>query len=357
MMGGGGMPRYFRLRVASQILVLLLVITALMQLLELLDITTDVLKRDQGLLGILYYGALRIPADLVTALPPAVLLGTLLALSAMARNLEIVTMRAAGVSMLRLLGYLLPVGLVLAMAQFALSELVLPGADNQLKEWWSASAPADDTPTRLWAHARGGTVSMDSVSPDGSRLKGVRLYVRNAEGLMSDRVVAAEAVWNGQGWLLKDVTEVRIAADKVSRSHAAESEWDTNLRPDDVLRLNVDRPNLSTTMLAEVIAGTRAGTLPHRYYQTVFYRSFAAPLGIFVMLLLALPIASVLPRSGGGGRAMGLALVLGLGFLLCDGLIAALGTSSRWPPLAIALTAPLLFSAIGLLQLRISERL
>lgn len=352
----GRMPRYLRLRVGSQILALLLVITALMQLLELLDITTDVLKRDQGVLGILYYGALRIPADLVTALRPAVLVGALLALSAMARNLEIVTMRAAGLSMMRLLAYLLPVGLVLAVSQFALSELVLPKADNQLKEWWSASAPADDIPTRLWAHTSRGTVSMDNVSPDGSHLKGVRLYVRNAEGLMTDRVVAAEADWDGNAWRLEGVTEIRIAADKVARSHVAQSEWETNLRPDDVLRLNVDRPNLSTAMLAEVIAGTRAGTLPHRYYQTVLYRSYAAPLGIFVMLLLALPAACVLPRSGGGGKAMGLALVLGLGFLLCDGLIAAMGTSSRWSPLLIALAAPVLFSTIGFLQLLNSER-
>jgi lipopolysaccharide export system permease protein len=351
-----GMPRYFRSRVGAQIMVMLLVITALIQLLELLDITTDVLKRDQGLVGILYYGALRIPVDLVTAVQPAVLLGTLLALSAMARNLEIVTMRAAGIGTMRLLGYLLPVGLVLAVAQFALSEMVLPGADNELKQWWSASAPADDAPIQRWAHTNGGTVSMDSISPDGSRLKGVRLYVRTAEGLMSDRIVAAEAVWNGKDWLLKDVREFKIAGDKVARSHVAESHWETNLRPDDVLRLDVDRPNLSTRMLGEVIAGTRAGTLPHRYYQTVLYRSFTAPLGIFVMLLLALPTACVLPRSNRGGRAVGLALVLGLGFLLCDGLVAALGTSSRWPPLAIALAAPVLFSAIGLVQLRASER-
>ena len=352
-----GVPRYLQLRVGSQILMLLLVITALMQLLELLDITTDVLKRDQGVIGILYYGALRIPVDLVTALRPAVLLGTLLALSAMARNLEIVTMRAAGVSMARMLGYLLPVGLVLAVAQFALSELVLPAADNQLKEWWSDSAPVDDAPARLWAHTKGGTVSIDAISPDGARLHGVRLYVLDAEGLISYRIVAAEARWNGQEWLLKDVTEVKVAADRIARSHVADSRWDTNLRPDDVLRLDVDRPNLSTRMVSEVIAGTRAGSLPHRYYETVLYRSFAAPLGIFVMLLLALPPACVLPRSGGGGRAMGIALVLGLGFLLCDGLIAALGTSSRWPPLVIALAAPVLFSAIGLLQIRMSERI
>jgi lipopolysaccharide export system permease protein len=356
-LANGAMPSYFRRRVGMQILVLLAVIVALMQLLELLDVTTDVLKRDQGLFGVFYYGMLRIPADVVTALPIAVLLGTLLALSAMARNLEIATMRAAGISMMRMLGYLLPIAVALALLQFALSERVLPPAENQLKEWWSASAPADDTPKRLWAHTAGGTVAIERISPDGRRLTGVRLYVRDSSGLIADRVTAAEALWNGRAWMLRDVTEIRIGDERIARTRVAERPWNTNLRPEDVLRLDVDRPQLSTEMLAEVIAGTRAGTLPHRYYRTVFYRSFTAPLGIFVMLMLALPTAVALPRSQGGARAMGTALVLGLGFLLSDGIVAALGSSARWPPLAIALAAPTVFAAIALLQLKATERI
>lgn len=351
------MASYIRRRVALQILVLLLVITALMQLLELLDITTDVLKRDQGLVGILYYGMLRLPAELVVALPPAVLIGTLMALQSMARHLEIATLRTAGVSMMRLLGYLLPVAAVLALAQFALSERVLPSAENGLKEWWSASAPADDAPTKRWAHTSGGTVSMESTSPDGRRLMDVRLYVRDDAGLLSSRLTATEARWDGQGWQLKNVVEIRFGDQRVDRIRSAERAWKTNLRPEDVLRLDVARPNLSTAMLAEVIEGTRTGTQPHRYYQSVLYRSYAAPLAIFVMLLLALPTAVSLPRGAGGGSRMALALILGLGFLLCDGIVAALGLSARWPPLVIALAAPALFAAIGLLQLRASERI
>ena len=356
-LANGAMPSYFRRRVGMQILVLLLVIVALMQLLELLDVTTDVLKREQGLRGVLYYGMLRIPADVVTALPIAVLLGTLMALSAMARNLEIATMRSAGISMMKMLRYLMPVALLLAVLQFALSERVLPQAENQLKEWWSASAPADDTPKRLWAHTAGGTVAIESISPDGRVLTGVRLFVRNPSGLIADRVTAAQARWDGQAWQLTDASEIRIGDERIDRTRMATRVWKTNLRPEDVLRLDSDRPLLSTEMIAEVIAGTRTGTLPHRYYETVLYRSYAAPLAIFVMLLLALPTATALPRSEGGGRAMGLALVLGLAFLLSDGIIAAVGTGARWPPLAIALAAPALFGAIGLLQLRAVERI
>jgi lipopolysaccharide export system permease protein len=86
-------------------------------------------------------------------------------------------------------------------------------------------------------------------------------------------------------------------------------------------------------------------------------RSFVAPLAPFIMLLLALPAARGLPRRSDGSGALLLALGLGLAFLLCDGFMSALGTTGRVPAAVAALTAPLLFSAVGLLQLHYSEGL
>jgi phosphatidylglycerophosphate synthase len=121
------------------------------------------------------------------------------------------------------------------------------------------------------------------------------------------------------------------------------------------LRLDVARPRLSSMMLADVIAGARVGTQPLSYYRTVLYRSFTAPLAVFVMLLLALPTAASQPRGRAGSREMLYGLGLGLAFLLVDGMIAALGTSGRLPPLTTALAAPLLFGAIGLLRCAITN--
>jgi lipopolysaccharide export system permease protein len=350
------LPAYLRRRVGTQILMLLVGITALMQVLELLDVTTDVLKRGQGLSGLLYYGMLRTPAELVLALPLAVLLGTMMVFHSMARGLEITAIRTAGVSLMRLLGYLAPLLLLLAIFQFALSERVLPRAETELTQWWNASAPPDTEQTRLWARTSSGPVSIEAISPDGRRLRDVRIYARDKSGLITARLSAQQAVWDGRAWQLTNVQELGVTGATVQRLHSDSRAWATNLRPDDVLRLALARPHLSSTMLAEVIAGARAGTQPRSYYQTVLYRSFTAPLGIFVMALLALPTACSLPRVT-GGREMLVALVLGLSFLLSDGIIVSLGTSGRLPPLVVALAAPLLFAFIGMLQLRAYERI
>ena len=349
------LPAYLRRRVGLQILGMLAALTATMQLLELLDVTTEILQRGQGLRGLAYYALLRMPSELLLALPLAVLLGVATSLHAMARGHEITAMRASGVGMLRLFAWCLPLLLGLAGLQLALLQTAVPKAEAELKRWWKANAPADEESARLWVSTASGPVSIDGISPDARELRGVRIYSREA-GLMLARVQAASARWDGRAWQLRDVSELRLEAGGPRRVHEEALTWRTNLHPDEVLRLDLARPQLSSMMLADVIAGSRVGSQPLSYYQTALYRSFAAPFGVFVMLLLALPTAATQPRRSGGGRAMLAALVLGLGFLLLDGIVASLGSSGQLPPLFTALAAPGLFAVIGVLRVLGCER-
>src|SRR3546814_6278654 len=78
----------------TQTLGLLLALAALMQILDLLDATTDILKRDLGLRGVLHYAVLRTPAELMLALPLASLLGALFTFFTLAKRRELVAIRA-----------------------------------------------------------------------------------------------------------------------------------------------------------------------------------------------------------------------------------------------------------------------
>jgi len=350
----GQLASYLRRRIGMQTLALLAVLTALMQVLDLLDVTTEILERGLGVSGLLYYAALRLPAEVGLALPLAVLLGTMTVLGSMARNLEIAAMRASGISLQQMLGFLWPLLLVLTLLQFALLQAVLPRFEVELKRWWSASAPAETEKKRLWAHTKDGPVSIDAVSADGLTLQGVRLYAQEA-GLLTSKVSAASAHWNGQSWELQDLTELVIDSAGARRVHEQSRPWQTNLSPDEVLRLGLSRPNLSTMMIVEVIAGARAGTQPRSYYQTALFRSFIAPFSVCIMLLLALPTAAMLPRGNRGGGML-ITLALGLAYLLCDGILAAIGSSGKADALVAALGAPVLFALVGLTRLRAGER-
>lgn len=349
------LARYLLRRVGVQTLALLAVLTALMQVLELLDVTTDILDRDLGIAGLLHYVALRTPSEVVLALPLSALLGAMSALYALARSHEIIAIRSAGISLKRLVLYLLPVPVLLSLSQFAVSEYVVPQAETELKAWWDATAPPDDAPARRWVHSSAGPVSFDGMSADGRRLDGLRIYLRGADGLFSARISARAAQWEARHWRLEEVEELHVSGGHYGRASESARIWEANLRPDDVLRLDVAQPHLSSMMLVDIIAGERVGAQPLSYYETVLYRSFTAPLAAFIMLLLAVPPARALSRGGGGGALL-VALGLGLAFLLCDGIMAALGTSGRLPAVAAAAVAPALFAAIGVMLLYACDR-
>lgn len=353
----GVLASYLRRRVGMQTLALLFVLTALMQVLELMDVTTDILDRKLGAAGMLRYALLRTPSEIVLALPLASLLGAMTALYAMARTQEITAARCAGMSLMRLLLILLPVPILLAGLQLTLTQTLVPKSEAALKSWWDATAPPDDKPDPRWVRTSAGPVTFDGASSDGRQLRNLRVYLREGDELFSQRMTAQSAQWQGDGvWALQGVEDLRVAKEKITRTREPARQWRSNLRPDDVTGLDVVQPHLTGIMLADLIAGERAGSQPLSYYQTVLYRSFTAPLAAFIMLLLALPAAAAMTRHGGGGALL-VSLGLGLGYLLIDGVASALGTSGRAPAALAALAAPLLFALIGFLQLRIRDHL
>lgn len=351
----GVLARYLQRRVSLQVLALLAVLTALMQLLELLDVTTDILDRDLGIPGLLYYALLRTPSEILLALPLSVLLGAMSTFWAMARSHEITAIRTAGISLKRFVLYLLPLPFLLAAFQFALSEHVVPRAETELKRWWEATAPPESTDAPRWVHTSTGPLAFSGMSPDGRRLEGVRIYLRREDGQFRQRISAQVAAWQDGYWRLERIEELSLDAGEYRHTGESAREWRTNLRPDDVLRLDVEQPHLSSMMLVDVIAGERVGARPLSYYETSLYRSFTAPLAAFIMLLLAVPPLRMLSRGGGSGALL-LALGLGLGFLLCDGLFAALASGGRMPPAIAVAVAPSAFIVIGMMLLQRCDR-
>jgi len=345
---------YLRMRVAGQILGLLLALTALIQLMELLEVTSDVLDRGLGLAGVLKYAALRVPALMEITLPLAGLLGSMAAFFALARTREITALRAAGVGLGRVMGYLLPVPLVFAMLHIALTQKLVPMAESARLTWWEDAVPLESRKADPeWVRTTGGIVQFQRHSADGTRLLDVRIYERGADGLLTLRTRAGEARWRDGAWELEDVAGLAVGSTPAPVGEPMR--WQSNLRPGDVVNLDNAEPALSSVELAEVIEGERVSTRPASYYRTLRMQSFAAPFTVFIMMLLAIPAALVSERGGGGGRML-VALGLGLGFLLVDGVFSAFGTSGRIRPDVAAFSTPLAFAVFGLWQLRSCEK-
>ena len=132
---------YVMRTVALRILAAAAILLAILQILDLLDVTTEILDRGLGLGGVAYYATLRFPRLLEQVAPLSVLAGGLFAFSQLARESAVIAMRATGVSVYRLVGMAAPAAAAMMLLDYATVELIAPRTAPILEAWWRDTAP------------------------------------------------------------------------------------------------------------------------------------------------------------------------------------------------------------------------
>ncbi len=333
--------------VALRILAAAAILLAILQILDLLDVTTEILDRGLGLGGVAYYATLRFPRLLEQVAPLSVLAGGLFAFSQLARESAVIAMRATGVSVYRLVGMAAPAAAAMMLLDYATVELIAPRTDPILEAWWRDTAPkTPDTPGPRPFRSGADLVVAQPGDVAGSHLKDVKIYRRDATGRVAERIEAPSASYSKDGWKLQAPRMVRFTDDEAMTSSAAELVWDTALQPRDVqvLLSPQQTPNAASARRALEGGGSER---PDSYYAVRLQRAFAGPVGIMVMLLLSVPVALGNFRNREGAILTTASLGAGLAFLVTDGLLNALGEGAALSPVLAAWTAPVVFAALA----------
>lgn len=333
--------------VGSRILIALLVLVGILQILDLLDVTNDILDRDLGAAGVGYYAMLRLPRLIEQAAPLAVLAGALFAFGKLAGDSAVTAMRSTGISTYRITMMAIPAALVLALTQLAIGLQIAPRTDSTLSDWWQASTPKDKAEAVDPVTFRVGDEIVVAVprDPDGRSLEQVTIYRRDANGRLVQRTSAQAAVFENERWRLVEPRFESLGTASVAEGQARSMDWTQNLRPSDVRMLAAGETTVTAAEASRALAGGLS-VRPRTYYDTQLQRAWAAPVACLVMLLLAAP-ASLANFRGGGATLMVQCLAAGLLYLVFDGAFTALGENGAAPPILAAWAAPAMFAALG----------
>lgn len=333
--------------VGTRVLAALAVLVAILQVLDLLDVTTDILERKLGVGGVIYYATLRTPILIQQVAPLAVLAGCLFAYAQLARENAVVALRSTGMSIYRLIAITAPVAIAMVVLHLACVQVLAPRADAALDAWWARSAPRTEQPVKSVKSFRVGPDIVSATLGDeaGRKLTDVTLYRREASGRLIERVTAAEADWTRAGWRLLRPQFNTIGASRVQQGSADAMPWAEGPLPQDVRAIFTDQESLAPGSAKRALAGG-VSARPATYYQTELQRSWAAPMAALVMLLLAAPVTLVNFRSG-GATTLVLCLAAGLLFLVIDGVFTALGEGGNLPAMLAAWSAAAIFAAAG----------
>jgi len=339
----------------SRILAALLVLVGILQILDLLDVTTDILDRNLGISGVGYYAMLRLPRLVEQAAPLAVLAGSLFAFAKLAGDSAITAMRSTGISAYRITIMAIPAALALTLAQLAIGLEIAPRTDAALSDWWQATTPQEKTRVVDPVTFRVGDEVVVAVprDPDGRGLEQVTIYRRDQTGRLIQRTSAKAAAYENGRWRLIEPSFETVGPNSVAEGQASTMDWTENLRPADVRQLAAGETTVTAAEASRALAGGLSNR-PRTFYDTQLQRAWAAPVACLVMLLLAAP-SGLANFRGGGATLIIQCLAAGLLFLVFDGAFTALGENGAVPPILAAWAAPAIFASLGITVLLYQE--
>lgn len=294
------------------------------------------------------YALLRLPSLMAQLFPIATLIAGLLTVGELLRQRELVATWAAGVSQFRLLTGLLPLLLFLGVCQVLLSDQVVPRTTDQLREWgigeFRSSGLLSSDDGYLWLRSGNDIVRVATFGLRDDRLLDLTIFRRDSEGELVERLDAARATREGDGWLLHDV--VRHHSTPYRQSLEETHLWPGIVKVEELHLVARPPRELAFTDLWDLLQSDGYGQRPGELYATWIHarlaQFFAAPL----VLCLAFALGQGWRRTGELTRLTLGGLAIGFAFFILNGAAVALGEVGFLPPYLAAWAPPLLLASL-----------
>ena len=331
---------------------LLIFFVIILQMLDLLNRSDDILAPDgAGMDSVLRYVSLRAPQIISQFTPFAALLGVVLTLAGLSHTSEITVMRAAGMSVNRVL---YPLGVVCAaitVAHFTFHETVTVRS-SELLDYWEVNdyaidlPPESDTRTDIRINYDGEIISAESAVrlADAVVLMGVTIYDMN-DGLISEAIAARTARHVDGAWRLYGARG--LSAENQSVTESDEVIWTNSLDPELLFAMTLEPDQTSLPELAAKIRQLNQDRADTRAPMTSLLGRFSKPMATLVMPLLG-------AIAGFGVHRQGVLLVravagaaLGFGYFVVENLALAFGALGVVPAIIGAFLPLALFMVVG----------
>lgn len=317
-----------------------------------LDSLTDSYTFWHALKFVLY----RAPSFLVLFMPTGVLLGAVVGLGVLASNSELVVMRAAGMSIARIVGMAILPALFFVFLALIMSQFVIPKsnalagqiehADNHLvalQGYWTVNQDAQEQKI----------INIDYADNLGN-LKDIKQFVIN-NGKLSHALSAQSGTHhNDYVWQLQNVHRIDLVQMGDEKAPLVQANQDESV----LLNLPIDKNSVylltkyaNDLSISELYAHQQLmahqGVRSYRH-ELAFWQKLLSPLAMISFVLVACSFVFGSLRSQSLGGRIVLALLTGLFFSYLQDLLGFMAIAYRLSPWLMALLPTLMGALLGL---------
>lgn len=301
----------------------------------------------------IYY---RAPYFLTQFLPTGTLLGAVVGLGLLANHSELVVMRAAGLSIYRIIGWVMIPAMLFVLISLGVGQFVVPSANHQ-----ASLVGKNQTDQRLitingyWTvnqHDKSEDITYISYADSDGKLGEVKRYQR-IDGNLTTVMRAQSGVYQPQAdaggrytWQLNNINHLSIHPTGVTQSHSDYATLSLPLAPMDIYLLTRDPEELSMTDLyahRQLMKSQGTRSLRH---EVTFWQKLFMPFSVLSLVLLASSFVFGSLRSQSLGLRIVLALLTGLLFSYLTDLVGFIALATGFSPMLMAVL-PIVISALA----------
>jgi lipopolysaccharide export system permease protein len=322
--------------IISRFLGILLGLSIFVITLEVFTLVDDILALRQGNpWAVAEYAWLLVPGTFSTFLPVSALLAILLTLVELSIRNELPAIWAAGVSPLRVVMMLMPLGLLLGGLHFLLNDQVAPRTEPQLAAWGIGEhgrkklIVGERDP--IWLRSGNDIMRAGSSNPDSTLLQEVIIFRRSDEGLLQEQIMASRASLQADGrWLLDDVAV--YYADTALPHRLDRLVYSGTMRPAAQGMRSGDPEEMTIADLGYFIANEGFGIRPTYVYETWWHRRISLLITAWLMIAICIPLSARFRRGGAAGQLFVIGMAIGFTFSIFDGISLTMGEAGFVPP-------------------------
>ncbi len=341
--------RYIGLQVLTGMIIAAAILLPLFSFFDLLDQLDDVGKGTYTTREAFLFTALLMPRRFIQIAPFIALLGTVGALGALAVNLELVAMRVAGLSPLRISLAPVAIGGVLIVSTIALEYFVAPQFQQQATVLRAVALEQGAELGKglgIWTRNEQNILRIGEMLHK-KRAMDIEVMHFDRQGSLTAHVHARYAdIFDESIWKLHDVTVRAFSSNHISLRKMHTLQWHSFLGPNDIASLTKPPESLTPMELVQHAEFLRTTGQKADAYIMALWRKVGGAIMTIAMILIAIPFVFGSVREGLGGKLI-LAALIGISIYLFDQIIANIGLVFQLNPVIVSVAPGLILIAIA----------
>lgn len=298
------------------------------------------------------YAALCSPAHVVQIFPITMLLGVVFGLGILSYRSELIILQSNGLSIYKLLGIVILVGLFFTAINMTIEEFVAPKA-RQLAELNRAVARSGSNAATskkgVWLKLNNDFIHLNGIMLDGTILGATQYFINNNR--ITEIKKANKLQYKNKKWYAEGIRTIIISPEKITEEYQKQGIWDKFLKPDFLEVVSVSPEYLGIKDLLKFIKFKKDNNLNNKNLKLALYQKLSEPLLVLIMILLGFPFVFGKQRSLNFGVKALFAIILGVIYFLVSKTFIVLVQAYKWPLIIGVLGPGIIFGSFAMFLL------